>query len=80
MIKMGKFEKSKTVTGITKLNDKVKSSEGSGMVTDQAKQLNVLSNQSAEVLYKLHDDEETDDSTTPKQDDRPPSSTGSMVT
>ena len=42
------------------------------METDQAEQLHVLLNQSAKVLNKNHDNEETDTPTTPKWDNRSP--------
>ena len=42
MTKIEKIEKSKTTGGITRLIGKVKRSEGSGMETDQAEQLDVL--------------------------------------
>ena len=51
--------------------DKVKSSEGSGIETDQAEQLDVLLNQSTKVLNKHHDTDETDASITSKWDRRP---------
>ena len=64
--KTGKPEKPKTTLSIVKLKDKTKISKGSGMETDQAELLDVPLNQSAKVLNKNHDTEETDASTTSK--------------
>ena len=44
--------------------DKVNISEGSGMETDQAEQLDTLLNQSTKVLNQKHGTEEMDASTT----------------
>ena len=55
-----------------RIKDKVKSSEQVDMVVDQAEQLDVLLNQSAEVLNKNHDNEETDACMTSKWDNRSP--------
>ena len=83
MRKTEKPEKSKPTVGMTEsfnslecinmpilkeLKDKVKSSEGSGMETDQTEQLDELLHQSIKVVIKNHDTEETDDSMTSKQD------------
>ena len=53
---------------ITELKDKVESSEGSGKEIDQVEQLDDLLNQSAKVLNKNCDSEETDVSTNSKQE------------
>ena len=73
MPKTVKSDKSKTTAGITESKDKIKSSEGSGMETGQVEQLDVCLNQSAKVLIKNCDTEETNMSTTSKQDNRSPS-------
>ena len=62
--KSRKTNKPKTTVGIAKLTDETKSIKGSGIETDQAKQLDVLLNQSAKVLNKNCNTEETDTSTT----------------
>ena len=58
---------------MTKVKDRTKSSQGSTMETDQAKQLDALLNQSVKVLNKNCDTEEIDASTTSKWDNRSPS-------
>ena len=49
--KTGKSEKPKTTPDITELKDKIKSSKGSGLETDQTEQLDVLLNQSAKNKF-----------------------------
>ena len=71
--KGGESEKPKTTENIAKLKDITRSSDGLGMETDQAEQFDALSNQSAKVLHKNCDIEETDASTTSESDNRFPS-------
>ena len=87
MTKTEKYEQPRILAGITdstdlweginapiskESKDKVKSSEGSCMETDQAEQLDPLLNQSVNVLNKNHYTKVTDGSTISKQDNRPP--------
>ena len=56
---------------VLKTSPKVKSSEGSGIETDQAGQMDALLNQSSRVLSKNQEGEETDTSTRSKRDKIP---------
>ena len=46
-------KKTKTLAGLTESKDSGKSTEGSGMETNQAEQLDVLSNHSAKVVNNM---------------------------